>query len=897
MTVEPIERGHERAQDTAPGTSVEADPARLSALTEQLFDLLVETVHDYAIFVLDPRGRVTTWNPGAERIKGYATQEILGKHVSRFYAQDEVLGGACERDLDAAARDGRFEDEGWRVRKDGTRFWANVVITALRSADGALAGFAKVTRDLTSRRVVEEERLARARAEEASRANDASIAREREAKRASDEARRIAEEAQSALATTLRSIGDAVIATSVQGHVTMMNPVAEGLTGWSEDDARGVPFADVFGAIDEHSRERVTSPVDRVLHEGVVVSVSDHTLLVSRAGAETPIDASGAPIRDEHGAIRGVVLVFRSASEEKQALLRRAYLADVTTALASSLDYRTTLRSVARLAVPTLADWCRIDLIEDGTSVPTEIAVAHTDVEKVRVIREWAREHPPGSGQRRGIAKVLRTGEPELYADITDTVLVAVATNDEHLRLLRQLGLRSAIIAPVTAGGVVLGAITLAFAESGRRYRPDDVVFVEDLGRRAGLAIENARLFQAAHDARRAADDANRAKDEFLARISHELRTPLNAILGWAQLMTSPRLEAAKHTRGVETIVRNAQAMARLIEDLLDVSRITSGKLRIELEPVELVPVIDAAIDAVRPAADAKQIRIERSVDTGRHVVRGDGTRLQQIAWNLLSNAVKFTPSGGRVDVSVRVVGTAVEIAVSDTGKGIDPQFVPLLFQPFRQADTGKARGGAGLGLGLSIAKQLVELHGGYIAVRSEGLGKGATFTVHLPSAASIVRDERSAMTEAPRNQPSGELGGRHVLVVDDEADARSLIETVLEQSGARVTTASSVEEALAAFEREPPDVLVSDIGMPERDGYDLIREIRTMPASRGGDVPALALTAYARVEDRMRATSAGYESHLAKPVDPATLALMVSMLAKTRATPPSVDAASAAGT
>jgi PAS domain S-box-containing protein len=852
-------------------------PARHDAAkSDELLRLLVETVQDYAIFVLDPNGCVVSWNPGAERIKGYAADEIIGQHFSRFYPPDDIAAGKCERELETARTVGRFEEEGWRLRKDGTTFWANVVITALRNPRGKLVGYAKITRDLTAHRAAEEERAARLRAEDASRLKDAFLARESAAKRE-------AEEARSAFAATLRSIGDAVIATDAHGNVTLMNGVAEQLTGWSEAEARDHPATEVFHIVNEQSRATVESPVDHVLREGVIVGLANHTVLISRSGVETPIDDSGAPIRAESGEIIGVVLVFRNASEEKQALMRRAYLADMTSALATSLDYRATLAGIARLAVPRLADWCRIDLVEEGTSVPNEIAMVHAEARKVDVVRDWIRGHPADADHALGITSVLRTGASAFYPEITDDLLAARVEDASQLELLRTVRPRSAMIVAISTGGPALGAITLAIAESDRHYRQEDLAFAEDLGRRAALAIENARLFEATRVARHAADDANRAKDDFLARVSHELRTPLNAIFGWAQLMIGSGLDPAKRSRGMDAIVRNASAMSKLIEDLLDVSRISSGQLRVDLEPVEIVPVLEAAMDAVRPAADAKQIHIERTFDPGRHLVLGDATRLQQIAWNLLSNAVKFTPAGGRIEVSARLRGSAMEITVQDDGLGIDPEFLPHAFEPFRQADTRKARGGAGLGLGLSITKQLVELHGGHLTAHSGGLGKGATFNVYLPRVERSGTGVRSGLVTKALRQVASDLSGLHVLAVDDEPDARALIETALEQCGARVTTASGVAEALMAFERETPDLVVSDIGMPGEDGYDLIRRVRALPIARGGRVPALALTAYARVEDRMRALSAGYESHLSKPVDPAALTLAVAMLAKAR--------------
>ncbi|HVY48383.1 MAG TPA: ATP-binding protein, partial [Minicystis sp.] len=438
---------------------------------------------------------------------------------------------------------------------------------------------------------------------------------------------------------------------------------------------------------------------------------------------------------------------------------------------------------------------------------------------------------------------------------------------------------------PLRAGPTTLGALTLVFAESRRSYAAEDVAFAEDLARRAAIAIQNARLYAAEQRAREAADAANRAKDEFLAAVSHELRTPLNAIQGWAKMLVSSRLDESKRSRALETIERNAVAMTQLIDDLLDVSRIISGKMRLDVAFVELGSVVRAAADAVRPAAAAKDIALELELDTPIDT-RGDPSRLQQVVWNLLSNAVKFTEPGGRVDVTVRRVGGAAEIAVVDTGRGIDERFMPHVFQPFRQADAGISRSSGGLGLGLAISRQLVELHGGQIRASSAGLGKGAWFVVRLPI---TTHDEVGPTKEPPHRAPARaypprtQLEGLSVLVVEDDADARQLIEAVLVDCGANVLLASNVPEAMAALESGRPDVLLSDIGMPGENGYDLMRRVRELPPERGGGIPAAAITAYARAEDRRRALAAGYLMHVPKPVDPGELCAVASALATFR--------------
>ncbi|HEY2294591.1 MAG TPA: response regulator [Thermoanaerobaculia bacterium] len=398
---------------------------------------------------------------------------------------------------------------------------------------------------------------------------------------------------------------------------------------------------------------------------------------------------------------------------------------------------------------------------------------------------------------------------------------------------------------------------------------------------------ERARLLVLEQQARKQAEEANRTKDEFLATLSHELRTPLNAILGWVQVLRSGKLDPTAASRALETIERNSRVQAQLIADLLDVSRIITGKLRLDFKPVDLRRIIDAALDSVRPAADAKGIQLEVSIAPLASPVLGDADRLQQVIWNLLSNSIKFTSRGGRVEVRLREADANAVIRVSDTGIGIRPDFLPYVFDRFRQAEGSITRTHGGLGLGLSIVRHLIELHGGTAEVESAGEGEGATFTVRLPLRAELAEDplDSTAVGQSLFSRPDL-LNGVRVVVVEDEADTRELLVMALQQCGAEVAAYGSAAEALAALDRAVPDVLLSDIGMPVQDGYDLIHKLRARGPGRGGDVPAAALTAYARAEDRLRALEAGYQTHLAKPVDPSELISTVARLAGRRVAP-----------
>ena len=407
------------------------------------------------------------------------------------------------------------------------------------------------------------------------------------------------------------------------------------------------------------------------------------------------------------------------------------------------------------------------------------------------------------------------------------------------------------------------------------------LVVVRDISERKRASEERDRLLKRERAARAEAEEASRLKDEFLSTLSHELRTPLSAILGWAELLRNLKFDEATVSHALDTIVRNTKSLVKLIEEILDVSRIINGKLNLNMASVNLAPTIEAAIDSLRPAAEAKNIRLNAALDRTIRPVLGDRERLQQVIWNLLSNAIKFTPKGGRVAVTLQCTDSCAEIEVSDTGAGISPEFLAHVFERFRQADSTSTRSHGGLGLGLALVRHLVELHGGTVRADSAGVGQGAAFTVRLPLAESGIGETQPAPAAIP--MPPSPLAGLRVLLVEDDADTCELIATVLEGHDAKVTAVASVSEALAEIERCRPDVLVSDIGMPGEDGYSLIRKLRAMEAGQGWRIPAAALTAYAKAEDRTRALSAGFQMHITKPVEPAHLAAAVATLAGRR--------------
>ena len=575
-----------------------------------------------------------------------------------------------------------------------------------------------------------------------------------------------------------------------------------------------------------------------------------------------------AELYDEQHHLRG---------EAQTAERRATFLAEATTLLSSSLDYEKTLEAVAHAAVPWVADWCGVDILgEDGRV--RRLAVAHVDPAKVEWARELSERYPYDPEAPRGLSAVLRTGRSELYEEIPDELLVAAAKDEEHLRIMRELGFNSAMTVPLAAHGRVFGGITFVTAESGRRYGTEDLAFAEDLARRAALAVENARLY-------RQAQEANRIKDEFLATLSHELRTPLTAILGWASMLADGSLDEATAARGITAIGRNARAQKQIVEDVLDVSRIITGKLRLEMQPVEFRALVQDAVESVRPAAEAKGVYLSTLLAPEVGEVTADPDRLQQVMWNLLSNAVKFTSAGGRVEVELRRDAARVAVRIGDTGEGIAPEFLPHVFDRFRQADMGTTRQHGGLGLGLSIVRHLVELHGGDVTAESAGRGLGSIFTLRLPLRPSALVRESSETQAVNVTSPPGEVGtaslaGTRVLLVEDETDARSMLKALLEGAGANVYSAGSAAEAWAALEGAGCDVLVSDIGMPDEDGYSLIGRVRGHGSARVNSTPAVALTAYARDDDRERALAEGFDAFLSKPVEPSQLVGVVADLA-----------------
>ncbi|WP_437946966.1 response regulator [Sorangium sp. So ce296] len=667
-----------------------------------------------------------------------------------------------------------------------------------------------------------------------------------------ERAERVAAVERDLLRALIDQSGDGIMATDERGVLRICNGEAQRQHGvYARDASAAIEALRANGllALDGRPLRPDEDPLYRAIRGE---KVENARWLVTRPdGSIRALAGTASPLRQADGSPAGAVLITRDEtdaleaeralrdSEERYRVIISALEEGITlqdergvirTANASA--ERILGRPVTQIVGSTMLDpACRF-VREDGSPFPFEMFPAQV---------------------------ALRTGAPQsavlLGMERQDGSVLWLSVNAQPLR---------------RADGAVAGVVSSFFDITARKRAEE----------------ERQGLLAAAQAAREEAEAASHLKDEFLATMSHELRTPLTAVLGWVRMLRTGKLAEDRRDKALETVERNAQAQAQLIDDLLDISRIMAGKLRLEVQPVELVAVLDAALEVVRPAADAKGVRLEPLLEPGVGPVAGDAGRLQQVVWNLLSNAVKFTSRGGSVRVRLERSEASAEIVVSDTGQGIDPAFLPYVFEQFRQAESGTTRKHGGLGLGLTIVKSLVEMHGGTVQALSDGEGRGATFIVRLPLsvAASHARDRRGmSLPGAGGTERPPELEGLNVLVVDDEDDTRELLVTMLEQCGSHVTAVASTAEALLALKALRPDVLVSDIAMPGEDGYALIRKIRALPSAGGGRTPAVALTAYARTEDRTRALRAGFNTHVPKPIEPAELLAVLANIAGSR--------------
>jgi PAS domain S-box-containing protein len=670
-------------------------------------------------------------------------------------------------------------------------------------------------------------------------------------------------------AAVLDATPDAIVLVDDEGAIRLANERAERLFGYARGELVGRPSSLLLPS-DVRVAPDVQRDVSGLRRDGsrFAAEISVKPLFTEAGRLFTAVvrDVTDRQHRDDERAERSRAETARLQAEETGR--RASFLAEASRVLAASLDYEATLRSVARVAIPYLADYVLVDVLEPRGRL-RRLAAAHPDP----IVEErLTGQNLPMPGDGGALDGVIERGEPTLIRDVSDEWLAARGADAEHLGARSGTAPTSLMLVPLRARGRTLGVVSFALANGKRRYTLADLTLAEDLAQRAALAADNARLY-------REAQDASRAKDEFLAVLSHELRTPLTPVLGWVRILKSGTLAPEATARALDTVERNTRLQAQLVEDLLDVSRIIAGKLSLDLRPVALGPIVDGVIESTAAAAAAKSIVVNRHVDPDLPRIEADANRLQQVLANLLSNAVKFTPVGGRVDVAALRAADKVRLAVADTGDGLAPDVAPHIFDRFRQADSTITRQYGGLGLGLSIVRHIVERHGGTVEASSEGIGRGATFTVTLPIGGPVSGAAAGAQLPAPA--ATDLLADLRVLVVDDDADTRELVTVILQRAGADVAGAGSTDEALRHADERAPDVVVSDLAMPARDGYALLRALHARGLARG--LVTIALTAHARREDRERALGAGYDAYVTKPVEPAALAALVKELVEKR--------------
>ncbi|MEK6303814.1 MAG: ATP-binding protein [Acidobacteriota bacterium] len=804
-----------------------------------------------------PAGTILRANKAELEMLGYAREEYVGHHLAEFHADPDAIEDILER----LKRAETLVDYQASLRaKDGSI--RNVLINSnVLWEDDRFIHSRCFTNDVTDRKRAEEEREQLLLREQSLRA--------------------MAEEAEIRYHNLVHGL-DAIVweADAATFQFEFVSRRAEAILGYPVD--RWLREPDFWLSL--------IHPDDRddamELYRSATATGRDHDFeyrALAADGRTVWLHDKVFVVRGTDGSaqqLRGLMVDIterKRAEEEREQLLSREKTArsdaeeavEVVRRLQTLTDSALTHLALEDLLGEMLhrirqllsADAAAILLVtEDGQYLTGRAAIGLEEEARVRV--------PMG----RGVAGRIAVSSAPMVIDDLSTVEVVSS-------ILRK-NAKSLIGVPLMIEERVTGVIHVDTMEF-RSFTEDDLKLLQLAADRVAVAIEHSRLYEAEQQARLEAEAANRMKDEFLATVSHELRSPLNSILGWITLLREGNLDSDAATRAMETVERSARAQNRIISDLLDVSRIISGQLRLNVRTLEPAGIVETAIDAVRPAADAKSVRLQVLLDPDAGPIAGDSDRLQQIVWNLVSNAIKFTPKGGSAQVRLERVASHIEITVSDTGEGISPEFLPFIFDRFRQADSSSTRRQGGLGLGLAIVRHLVELHGGTVHAESEGFGSGSTFVVKLPlmiTLAGVAAEERThpaaALDRITLERPP-QLIGLRVLVVDDEAGARELISAILAECEADVKTVGSAAEALAVLEDGSdwlPEVLISDIEMTELDGYELMRRVRALPAERGGRIPAVALTAYARVEDRMKALAAGFQMHVPKPVEPAEL-------------------------
>jgi PAS domain S-box-containing protein len=823
---------------------------------------LIESADD-AIISKTLQGIITSWNAGAERVFGYTADEVIGKSITILIPPDhEDEEPAILARLRAGERIEHYETV--RVRKDGRLIDISLTVSPIKGPNGQIIGASKIARDIT------EQRQAR-----------------RELYETSERLK---------LAFAAARLGD--WSWDAKTDIVTLSDMAADILGVTPTP--DLTQTQMRRLLNEEDREATTLAFDQAL---AAHTDYDIEYRIERFdNSEVWVSATGRGLYADDGSVVGMLGVvqdisIRKANEDmlrEQAEALRT-LNEIGKTISAELNLHNTVQAVTDAATELtgarFGSFFYNVLNEEGASytlytlagVPFE-AFAHFPMPRATDLFG-----PTFRGE--GVVRIDDVKKDPRYGKNSPYY----GMPEGHLPVTSYLA-----VPVVSRSGEVLGGLFFGHPEPAVFTERDEII-VSGLASQAAIAMDNARLYEAAKKARaeaeqaaadnerlyRQAEESSRLKEEFLATISHELRTPLSAILGWARMLRLGQLSPENSAKALDTIERNARAQAQLVDDLLDVSRIITGKLRMDVSPSDPNSFIDAAVESVRPAAEAKGVRVQKVVDTGPISIPGDPVRLQQVVWNLLSNAIKFTPRGGRVQIRSERVNSHLEIVVSDTGQGIASDFLPHVFDRFRQADQKTSRQHGGMGLGLAIVRHLVEMHGGTVRANSEGEGKGSTFTVQLPISpvyqvdSSGSRVHPGARELMPADDITDRLDGLRILAVDDEPDTRELLKQGLEYCGATVKVAGSAAEAIDALMSFVPDILISDIGMPGTDGFDLIKQVRALPPDRGAKIPAIALTAYTRIEDRLQALRAGYDMHVPKPVELAELCAVAASVAR----------------
>lgn len=780
------------------------------------------------IFVWNIQGQIIEWNKGCEQLYGYDRASALGQD-SHNLLKTHFPVSKTEFE-ETIRRDRQWSGILRHETREGAEVWVESRQQVIESEGRELV--LETNRDITKQIQAEESGLR--------------------------------------LAAIVASSNDAIIGKTLGGIITSWNAGATRIFGYTAEEMIG---RSVTTLIPPERPDEEPAIIER-LKRGEVV---DHyeTVRVRKDGTRIDISLTISPIRNSLGKIIGASKVARDVTESKRSeqKLRESerlqrLLAQIGEQAARTTDINELMKSItSEVAAELNVSRCGYSSVDLNSGV---ISAEH--------------EYSGGLAPLAGDFSVAEYGqnfkEDAIAGRVTSVSDLASEPGLAHdyERKFKPLGVRAYVNVPLHRGGQWVASFWVANSEP-REWTNAEIELLRIVADRIGVVIErkNAeaereRALEREQAARTEAETANRVKDEFLATVSHELRTPLNAILGWSSMLVSGKLSKADAQNALETITRNARSQAQIIEDILDVSRTVSGKLRLDVRPIDLISVIKAAIDVVSPAATAKGVQLQLLLDPAADRIQGDSARLQQVIWNLLTNAVKFTPKGGQVEVRLRRVDSVAEIRVSDTGEGISKEFLPFVFDRFHQADGSTTRRHGGLGLGLAIARHLVEMHGGTITAESEGIGHGATFTLRVPIAAlrttPLAPSELTAAPQEPVRNEEHHLKGLRVLAIDDEADVRDMLTRLFEEYGANILTASSAAEGLATMAGWKPHVLISDIGMPDEDGYAFIRKVRSLPPGQGADTPAIALTGYVRVEERMRALEAGFQMFVPKPVE-----------------------------